>query len=161
MKRIYKLVFSVILIFNCMSGLAQEISSQIIHVETIDGKFYDFIMSENLTITPMEESLVISDMDGESSFPIENLKRFTFLEYDASSLIPTHDESILFSFRNDILNIRFAIPNASVVISTLDGKLIYSSFINEDGTFSLNLTYYERGIYIITTGTKTLKLIKR
>ena len=131
-------------------------------VEFLDGTKQGFLFVEKPKITYTAENLVMTTGDVVSDeFPLVGIARLYF----ADDVVNSIDDLLINAGVHPIIRITsegvslFGYSSQSAVtVSDASGRLLSSHVISSDGSFSVNLSSYHNGIYLIKVGKTTIKI---
>lgn len=87
--------------------------------------------------------------------------RFEFLDYDLNSVGETWLATPIFFFGEDILEGRNMTPNSRCAITSLSGGVLKTSWTDNSGTFLINISDLNSGVYIFSSKDKNFKFYKK
>lgn len=137
-----KIILSMLTLFAATVLRAE--TALFVHLES--GEVVEISFAEKPVVTYNENRLVISVENASVSFPLENMKKFTFGEVD--------DEVT-----------RITVPASTTpqptYIYSIDGKLLRTFKPGEDGSASASLEGLPAGTYVVKNGNVSYKYLKR
>lgn len=137
-------------------------------VELKSGSKYSFLLANKPVVTFKTGDLVINN-NSETSYAIEGVKNFHFTESDETTPVDESSSKNESSFQGDIriislddatIQIDHLAPLSDVKLVTVMGRLISSQSANSDGSAVVSLPQTQ-GIYILSLGTKSFKIIRK
>lgn len=138
-----KIIFSLLTLFVATASWAE--TALIVHQKSGGTVMYSF--SEKPVVTYSEGYLIISVEGAQVSYPLSDMKKFTFDDVD-------EDQITLITAPADVA------PQPTYIYS-VDGKLMRTLKPSEDGTTSASVEGLPNGAYIIKNGKTTYKVLKR
>ena len=138
-----KVIFSLLTLFAATASWAE--TALIVHQKSGGTVMYAF--SEKPVVTYSEGYLNISVEGAQVSYPLSDMKKFTFDEVE-------EDQITLITAPVDVA------PQPTYIYS-IDGKLMRTLKPSEDGTTSASVEGLPNGTYIIKNGKTTYKVLKR
>ena len=93
-------------------------------------------------------------------YPAEEVRKYT-IGGDAAIRVPTGISDVEASRPDDWCQMAKARPGSKILVYDVNGHLLTTGIVAQDGTFQYSLDAYPAGIYLIKTETTTIKIIKR
>ena len=134
-------------------------------VEKTDGTKQVFLFSETPKITYSNDNLVMTTFNTSTTFPISEVSRFYFEESNMPSgvvgLMEDDEQQPLIRVTETVAE--FYGFNANTPVNLFDkmGRLLARDKTANDGTLSISLSDFPKGIYIIKAEKITIKIQKQ
>lgn len=145
-------------LFAC-SFLFANAAAQYMTIEQKDGKKYNFLLHDNPVITYSGGNLVVNG-SATTSYAISGVKNFHFTEVEDVE-VKIIDANVLriINVDDNTIRIENAPANARVTLSNLTGAIVFVSTANSEGLVDITLPN-QKGIYIISVGNQSFKIIR-
>lgn len=153
-----KKIFAALFMLCFSYGLYAE--KNCMTIEMKDGEKYNFLLDSNPEITYSYGNLVV-DGDEYTSYELQRVKNYYFTEVNsASSFSLPADEIGIVTVNDEIVEVYHANANEGVVLATACGVVIRETRADENG-FATMVLPNQKGVYLLTIGEKTIKLIRK
>ena len=131
-------------------------------VWTGSGGRISYPLTERPKVIHSGESLTVTTTATTVEYPKSEVSKFTLSDTELGGVesISADRAGELFRKGNTVELSGFAV-GTTVSVFTVSGQRIISECVSADGTLSLDLSPIKSGIYIISTGSITHKIIKR
>ena len=155
MKKKFIVVLSMLGVALCASA-----DKQYMIVEQLDESMYSFLLDDNPIVTHEDGNLVVNG-DAATSYAITSVKRFYFAE-DAVSGVKKQTSVVfcIVSLDESTLQVFNAQPAERVTLVSVDGRTILTSTTDLNGSAIVKLPS-RGGVYVLTVGTKSIKVIRK
>ena len=161
MKRNYRRIILAVLVAACLPALAQEYRFV---VWTGSGGRISYPLSERPNVAHSDGIITVSTTTAAVEYPRTDVSKFTLAYEDGGTVraenIPAVDKGD-FTRHGDTVELSGFDAGTAVSVFTVDGQTVISNSVREDGTLTLDLSHLGSGIYLVTTGSITHKIIKR
>lgn len=129
-----------------------------------EGSFVSFPLQERPRIVTdvRNNEIVCITSKQEVSFSLDEVHKYT-LETDSESASVENITSDNSSFSKEANSLGFENfkPGSHVYVYTLDGMVVGSYNINEEGSLTISMEGWNTGVYIIKTDSVTYKVVKK
>ena len=122
------------------------------------GEQVNYSVSENPKVSHDGTNLVVTTSSTSVTYDVANVSKFTIGENTGVEDIAQNSTGIV--KKGDTLYLSGFEVNASVVISDISGKCVYTANTDEDGCLSIDLSDYPAGIYVVSANRFSCKIIK-
>ena len=137
---------------------AEQVETLIVKLK--DGSETAFFLKDKPQVTFEGTDLKVASQNGDTTFPLADVLRFTYALKDTSGINETVDRKTSVSFEDDVLVISEIKAGNMVSIYSLDGKLLNQLTPQHTGTYRLNLSELPSGLYLVKAGNITYKITK-
>lgn len=128
-------------------------------VEQKSGDKFDFLLADNPFITFNNGNLVVNG-NQPTSFDISDVKNYHFTEKEvATSSNKLQATTVSIEVEDNSLLIKNAAAGTKVDLVNTSGVVLQTSTIDSHGSVIINLPV-KRGIYIITIGRESFKVVR-
>lgn len=130
-----------------------------------DGSKVSYQLNKHPVLTYDNDNIILSTTETVVEYKAEDICKYTFEDFERDvnavqqSLVTPVDARM--SQQRDMILFEQCEPLSSVQIYAINGRLMSTYKIGEDGTLQIFIGQYPRGIYIIKTKHLTHKIIKR
>lgn len=150
-------VLATLLIFS-FSALAEEYNFV---VWTKSGEQISFPVNEKPKVTHNNNCYTITSNSTTVEYPIVNVMKFTLEPQDPGGIEALKPiGSNIFQSDNTLKLSGFQVGSV-VKIFAINGQLLFTQTINDEGLLSIDLSPLPHGIYVVSTECITCKFIKR
>lgn len=119
-------------------------------VTLYEGPAATYVLSSKPVVTYSDENVIIKSGTLEDTYRIDDVKTLSFVE-PSSSGVKEIEQNVTYDFRDNV----FTCEGHEIRVYNLSGRSVASGY----GTVSLESL--ERGIYIVSAGTRTIKVVKK
>ncbi len=155
MKRIFSCVLSTLLILPLFAQNTLTIHQK-------DGQKFSYGFEESPVVSFADSVFVVKTTKVQVEYQIKLLHRFTFDSKETAIRIAKDDaRKARITLDENYVGIIGAKPNTTVSIIGSDGKKLQSYKVNGDGTVSFSMENLPKGLYIVTSESLTVKIIKK
>ena len=133
-------------------------------VWTTDGSNVRYLLEEHPKILMTSTDLVLKTISTEVFYPLSDYVKFTFGTKDINGTQIEHlltENKAIIKITSQTVSINNLLPNESVSVYTVDGKMVDYINANADGQTSFSIADYTNGIYVIKTHDKSFKFVKK
>lgn len=155
-----KIILSAILF--CMTAVAThaEQKAEALVIEFMSGETVSFILEEHPKLTFSGTELVITSPSYETSYPLSDLKRYTFKFVEVSGITSVQDNADGIRQTDGTVIIDGAAPGTAITVYSSSGITAASVTADNTGRAVINTSPLPSGVYIIKYGDKTTKIRK-
>lgn len=125
-----------------------------------DGRQEQYRLQTRPRITYADGQLWVHSSEVSIGYPAEEVRKYT-IGGDAAIRVPTGISDVEASRSDDWCQMAKARPGSKILVYDVNGHLLTMGIVAQDGTYQYSLDAYPAGIYLIKTGTTTIKIIKR
>lgn len=141
-----------VILLCCISSALN--ASEMLTFELKNGKTHVFALEDNPNISFSTGKIIIKSLSAETSYAIGDVSKYYFLDIETD--IKQVNNDFIFSFIDNVLSISGC---RNIQIYSISGNLIFSEDNIEETQISMK--DYPKGVYMIKTDLKTIKIIKR
>ena len=126
------------------------------------GERITFVIANEPRIVSMEEMISISENGTTIEYPLKDIHKYTMEKEQATGINSTINETSG-TIKNEVGSIILSGFKAGVpvIVSNLNGMVVYKSTTDDNGSLSLSTSQYNEGVYIVKVQNKTFKFVKR
>lgn len=126
------------------------------------GERITFVISNQPKVVNMDYIISITENGTTVEYPLTDIHKYTMEMEQPTGIDGTVNETSG-SIKNETGSIILSgfKAGAPVIVSNLNGMVVYKSEIDANGSLSLSTSQYPEGIYIVKVQNKTLKFVKR
>lgn len=139
-----------ILLAVALSGTIAKADNFALKVNLYGSTSAMYVLDSKPVITYSDNSIIIKNQSLEDTYPISEVESFTFVETPASGIEKITD-NITYEFRNNV----FTCEGQYIRVFNLSGHAV------SEGNSSVSLEALADGLYIISAGNRTIKVIKK
>lgn len=125
-----------------------------------DGRQEQYRLQTHPRVTYADGQLWVHSSEVSIGYPAEEVRKYT-LGGDVAQRVPTGIGEVEALQPNDWCQMAKARPGSKILVYDVNGHLLTTGIVAQDGTFQYSLDAYPAGIYLIKTETTTIKIIKR
>ncbi len=144
-------------LFSIGSLSAADKEQHILKVHLSDGNSSTYILDNDARITFQNAAMRFSNSEWKVEIPVKNLIKWTYDVQISSANAPVSD-SVIINQEGNLLTIS-GITDSDIYIHTTDGKLV-KRFRGTSYQHSINTEQWNPGVYLITVGKSTYKIVK-
>lgn len=141
---------TLILLAATLSALAANAGNYALKVNLRQGFSATYILSDKPVITYSGNDVIIRSQGIEDSYLLSDVKSFTFTE-NGTSGIESVTDNVTYEFHDNV----FTCEGQVITVYNLSGLKVAS------GSNSVSLESLDRGIYIVNTGNRAIKVMKK
>lgn len=141
---------TLILLAAALSALAANAGNYALKVNLRQGSSATYILSDKPVITYSGNDVIIKSQGIEDSYLLSDVKSFTFTE-NGTSGIESVTDNVTYEFHDNV----FTCEGQVITVYNLSGRKVAS------GSNSVSLESLDRGIYIVNTGNRAIKVMKK
>lgn len=131
-------------------------------VNQTNGNKVEYKFEDMPVATFSEDNMVMNVGEQHVSYPIADIVNLTFdrTEKPESGVegVASPDMTVLLSKEN--LDIRGLNPGVKVAVYDISGRMLVSANADADGSFSTSLSALGKGVFVITAGNNSFKIIR-
>lgn len=160
-KKRFLLCLSLTVFFNLLqlNASAQENN---VNFLLKDNGLITFALAENPVITYSDYAVTVTYSGGTVEYQMSDIQRVTIGEYSEDGVKePAANSKGNLNFESGTFYLSGFAPGVLVSVYNLNGVLVKSRTIAEDGTLEISTNELSSGIYIIKTSSLTYKFNKR
>ena len=156
----YKIKLAIL--FSCIHlfAIAGEVNSALV-IWTKDGNKVVYSLAEKPKITFSDKEMLLMTSVINVSFPLSNLKRFTFQNSDEVAIVNIINDEPIINMDKDQLIFQSLKENSIVGIYGLNGIEILKKTIHKTENYSFYIGNLSNGVYIVSVNGLNYKLIKK
>lgn len=125
-----------------------------------DGRLEQYRLQTHPRVTYADGKLWVHSSEVSIGYPAEEVRKYT-IGGDAAIRVPTGISDVEASRPDDWCQMAKARPGSKILVYDVNGHLLTTGIVAQDGTYQYSLDAYPAGIYLIKTETTTIKIIKR
>lgn len=149
---------AVIGLSTCLFCMGAE--KQYMTIEQLDGSKFSFLLDENPVVTYEDENLVVNG-SATTSYAISNIKNYHFTEKSESAVRDQiADMFYVVSIDEATLKVQNAKASEKVSLINVNGVVISVASTDDEGTAIVKLPE-QKGVYVLTVGTRAIKVIRK
>ncbi|MBE6326355.1 MAG: T9SS type A sorting domain-containing protein [Bacteroidales bacterium] len=151
-----KKVLTLISLCGCL--VCANAKKQYMTIEQRNGEKYSFLLDDELEITYSEGNLIVNGSP-VTSFAISSVKNYHFSE-TASVDAKISNELRIVNLDGSTVEVQNATASAKVMLVNVSGAVFFESETNAEGSVIVELPE-QKGIYILSVGTHSIKVIRK
>lgn len=132
-----------------LAGTAAEAEDYALKVALNEGNDATYVLSEKPVITYSDEKVIIQTANLADEYPIKAVKSFSFIE-NVTGVSETLPDNAVYDFRDNV----FTCENHTIRVINPEGRCVVS------GQDRVSLETLGRGVYIVNTGNRTIKVFR-
>ncbi|MBO4529395.1 MAG: hypothetical protein J5767_02020 [Paludibacteraceae bacterium] len=153
-----KKVLAILAFSGCL--LCLNAQKQYMTVEQLDGKMYSFSLDENPIVTYENGSLIVNGSLA-TSYAISDVKNYHFTEGDETGVNALAADVLqIVSLNETTLQVLNAQALEKVSLVGVNGVTIFVATTDKEGSAVVTLPN-QKGVYVLTVGTKSIKVIRK
>lgn len=141
---------TLILLAGALSALAANAGDYALKVNLSPGSSATYILSDKPVITYSGNDVIFKSQGIEDSYLLSDVKSFSFTE-NGTSGIESVTDNVTYEFHDNV----FTCEGQVITVYNLSGRKVAS------GSNSVSLESLDRGIYIVNTGNRAIKVMKK
>lgn len=145
-----------------LAGLASSIyaESKYMTIDFSNGTSISFLLENNPVITYENESLLVNK-DANTTYSFDEIKNFHFTEDDQTAAKTVIANSLeIVKVDEETICIKNAEVNSDVAVYTISGTVASQAKANAEGQATVKLPQ-QTGVYVITAGKQSFKIIRK
>lgn len=140
--------------------LCVNAQKQYMTVEQLDGMKFSFLLEEHPIVTYENGSLVVNG-NLTTSYAISSVKNYHFTEENETDVHTLVTNMLrIVSLDESILQVQNAQAAEKVTLINVNGVTIFTALTDNEGSVNVVLPE-QKGVYVLTVGTKSIKVIRK
>lgn len=152
----YRHIILVLLMTFSLTAIAEEYNFV---VWTKLGEQINFPLSEKPKLTHYNDNFIVTTSTTMVEYPKTDIKKFTLLIPDGVDNIENSNANLL--QQDNSLICRGFRDGSIVKIFNINGQLLSAETINNEDVYIIDLSTFNKGIYIVSTESITYKIIRQ
>ena len=153
-----RLLLSIVLFGSAMFVSAIELNALILHMKS--GKQVTCFLKEQPKVSFVENDLIINTDFGETCYQVGDIVKFTYSYVDPNHIDDILASNICFNFDGQTLSAKNLEPSSNVSIFSIDGILLRSAKVADNGEISVDIPLTSGSVIIIKTSELNFKVRK-
>ena len=153
-----RLLLSIVLFGSAMFVSAIELNALILHMKS--GKQVTCFLKEQPKVSFVENDLIINTDFGETCYQIGDIVKFTYSYVDPNHIDDILASNICFNFDGQTLSAKNLEPSSNVSIFSIDGILLRSAKVADNGEISVDIPLTSGSVIIVKTSELNFKVRK-
>ena len=155
-------LFAVLLLAGGIWAQDEEQPVQKLNVHMLNGQIVSFLLDDEPVTTFENGNLVITTNQGQYSYPLAQMKKYTHEGIPDGIDVPTvAPGDILVRQNNEQMLIEGLPDKAQVSVYSVDGKMLFNKQAIGGQPTSIMMSMYPAGNYIINAGGVSFKFVKQ
>ena len=153
-----RLLLSIVLFGSAMFVSAIELNALILHMKS--GKQVTCFLKEQPKVSFVENDLIINTDFGETCYQVGDIVKFTYSYVDPNHIDDILASNICFNFDGQTLSAKNLEPSSNVSIFSIDGILLRSSKVADNGEITVDIPLTSGSVIIVKTSELNFKVRK-
>ena len=153
-----RLLLSIVLFGSAMFVSAIELNALILHMKS--GKQVTCFLKEQPKVSFVENDLIINTDFGETCYQVGDIVKFTYSYVDPNHIDDILASNICFNFDGQTLSAKNLEPSSNVSIFSIDGILLRSAKVADNGEISVDIPLTSDRVIIVKTSELNFKVRK-
>lgn len=153
-----RLLLSSVLFGSAMFVSAIELNALILHMKS--GKQVTCFLKEQPKVSFVENDLIINTDFGETCYQVGDIVKFTYSYVDPNHIDDILASNICFNFDGQTLSAKNLEPSSNVSIFSIDGILLRSAKVADNGEISVDIPLTSGSVIIVKTSELNFKVRK-
>ena len=153
-----RLLLSIVLFGSAMFVSAIELNALILHMKS--GKQVTCFLKEQPKVSFVENDLIINTDFGETCYQVGDIVKFTYSYVDPNHIDDILASNICFNFDGQSLSAQNLEPSSNVSIFSIDGILLRSAKVADNGEISVDIPLTSGSVIIVKTSELNFKVRK-
>ena len=153
-----RLLLSIVLFGSAMFVSAIELNALILHLKS--GKQVTCFLKEQPKVSFVENDLIINTDFGETCYQVGDIVKFTYSYVDPNHIDDILASNICFNFDGQTLSAKNLEPSSNVSIFSIDGILLRSAKVADNGEISVDIPLTSGSVIIVKTSELNFKVRK-
>lgn len=153
-----RLLLSIVLFGSAMFVSAIELNALILHMKS--GKQVTCFLKEQPKVSFVENDLIINTDFGETCYQVGDIVKFTYSYVDPNHIDDILASNICFNFDGQTLSAKNLEPSSNVSIFSIDGILLRSAKVADNGEISVDIPLTSGSVIIVKTSELNFKVRK-
>ena len=158
--RCHKKARPLLIAVMCIYGVAAMADDMVLQVWLADGQIVSINLNEEPRTTYNEGKLVITTTKTTITYPLENVKRYTYVS-SANSINTPNTTGTTFSADGETLTFTGLKTDTSIMLYNVAGRLLHSITPDSAGHAVVSVSRLPKGVYIVKMNDATYKITKR
>lgn len=154
---------AILLLLTTLLPTVAKANGRLLQIWQADGKIVTINLNEEPRTTYVNGNLVITTMKATITYPLEQVRKYTYVEEEPSSEgdgVPDGIKSIL-SDDGETLTFKGLKPNTEVLLYSASGQLMRKFKPANSNPVAVSVTQLPTGVYIVKANGVTYKITKR
>ncbi len=153
-----RLLLSIVLFGSAIFVSAIELNALILHMKS--GKQVTCFLKEQPKVSFVENDLIINTDFGETCYQVGDIVKFTYSYVDPNHIDDILASNICFNFDGQTLSAKNLEPSSNVSIFSIDGILLRSAKVADNGEISVDIPLTSGSVIIVKTSELNFKVRK-
>ena len=153
-----RLLLSIVLFGSAMFVSAIELNALILHMKS--GKQVTCFLKEQPKVSFVENDLIINTDFRETCYQVGDIVKFTYSYVDPNHIDDILASNICFNFDGQTLSAKNLEPSSNVSIFSIDGILLRSAKVADNGEISVDIPLTSGSVIIVKTSELNFKVRK-
>ena len=153
-----RLLLSIVLFGSAMFVSAIELNALILHMKS--GNQVTCFLKEQPKVSFVENDLIINTDFGETCYQVGDIVKFTYSYVDPNHIDDILASNICFNFDGQTLSAKNLEPSSNVSIFSIDGILLRSAKVADNGEISVDIPLTSGSVIIVKTSELNFKVRK-
>ena len=153
-----RLLLSIVLFGSAMFVSAIELNALILHMKS--GKQVTCFLKEQPKVSFVENDLIINTDFGETCYQVGDIVKFTYSYVDPNHIDDILASNFCFNFDGQTLSAKNLEPSSNVSIFSIDGILLRSAKVADNGEISVDIPLTSGSVIIVKTSELNFKVRK-
>ena len=150
------LLFLMVLFVTSMA----KADDKVLQILLSDGQVVSINLNEEPRTTYQDGNLVITTTKNTFSYPLEQVKKFTYSSIATSIDVP-EKMGVAFSKDGEVLTLTNLKPHTKVTLYNVSGQLLKTIDSKDDKKVVVSASQFPFGIYVVKANGGTYKIMKR
>ena len=128
---------------------------------TKDGSTQTFELAEQPVVTIAGTNLKVVSNTADVTIPLNEIVRYTFFKRNATNIEEVGSVKESVDYQDGVLTMDGLTAGSVVNVYAMDGRLVQSATVTQDGTYRHSLSSLARGVYIVKVNNLSYKILKR
>ena len=151
-----KLFLLLIVLFTAAMAKADDMVLQVL---LADGQVVSINLNEEPRTTYQDGNLVITSTKNTVSYPLEKVRRFTYVS--ATGIVSPKTVGASFSNDGETLTFKGLKPHTKIYLYNVAGQLLKTIDSGEQGQTVISASHMPVGVYVVKVNGGTFKITKR
>ena len=140
--------------------IAQDGNPQLVVWKKDMSKVYYYLSDQPVT-TFVNGNLVINTTNTTMEYPLKDILRYTYEGVNTGIESLENENSVFVKQEQDKLSLTNLKKGTEVYLYNINGRLLDIKRSNGTDAVVISISSHPQGVYIVKTGTETIKLLKR
>ena len=128
-------------------------------VHTTDGEKTYYVLEDIPVVTFVNDNIHIKSASLEEDLKFNTVEQFTFESQEVGAVKNLTDNECRITVRNREVVLEGFKAGTPVAVYSLNGLCVYEGLFNPDGNAVGDLSHLENGVYIVSSVSKSFKII--